>query len=252
MCSMARNDAHKVAMTPQMTRSRWYTARHLDLYQDRTPPPLEERWCDGASGLLDSAAVRLNRWHGRLAPRWQTAYFESLKRDIAVAGGNVVPVLGRALREASIVELAYGSLRTQACRELGLPIFVVIRDMSEHELFPTMIREGAVDWSLFELGTSIVRALDGGLFPSRRKLAEACGLKVELVSVAAEAVGLPEFVIDAFGSPDKLTSSAVNQLARALEEDPDGVERRAKSLQGKLTTSTKGVLAALLSDSART
>ena len=114
----------------------------------------------------------------------------------------------------------------------------------------TMVREGAAGWSLFELGTSIVRALDGGLFASRRTLTDACGLSHQVTSTAIEAARLPNFVVQAFGSSNKLTSAAVSKLAEALGADPVGVERRAKALLVTPPRSSKSVLAVLLGDSA--
>jgi ParB family transcriptional regulator, chromosome partitioning protein len=228
-----------------MTHSDWYTAHHVD----SGLPPREE-WHVGSVKLVDPARVRVNRWHGRASSGLRSAHFESLKRDIAAAGGNVVPVLGCAPPGSSSIELVYGSLRVQACRELGLPAFIVVRGLLEREVFMTMVREGAGGWSLFELGTSIVRALDGGLFASRRTLTDACGLSHQVTSTAIEAARLPNFIVQAFGSPNKLTSAAVSKLAEALEADPAGVECRAKALQGTPTTSSKSVLAALLGDSA--
>jgi ParB family transcriptional regulator, chromosome partitioning protein len=228
-----------------MTHSDWYTAHHVD----SGLPPREERHV-GTAELVDPARVRVNRWHGRAASGLGSAHFESLKRDIAAAGGNVVPVLGCAPPGSSSIELVYGSLRVQACRELGLPAFIVVRNLLEREVFTTMVREGASGWSPFELGTSIVRALDAGLFASRRTLAEACGLRLQVTSGAIEAARLPDLVVQAFGSPNKLTSTAVSRLAGALEADHMGVERRARALLGTSTTSSKNVLAALLGESA--
>jgi hypothetical protein len=71
-----------------------------------------------------------------------------------------------------------------------------------------------------------------------------------VTSIAIKAARLPNFVVQAFGSPNKLMSAAVSKLAEALEADPEGVERRAKALLGTPTTSSKSVLAVLLGDSA--
>jgi len=223
-----------------MTHSSWHTVYHVGSGK----PPIEAQSV-GSVVHIDPAKVRVNRWHGRLGSRFESAHFQSMKRDIAASGGNVVPALGRVLAGSSSVELVYGSLRAQACRELGLPILTVIQDLQEHEVFPTMIREGALRWSLFELGTSVVRALEGGLFPSHRKLAEACGLKLQVTRAAAEAARLPTFVVQAFGSPSRLTSSMVSRLAGALQADPEGVERRAQTLLGEPASSSKKVMAAL-------
>lgn len=212
--------------------------------------PREEKLHVGSVEFVDPARVRVNRWHGRAASGLGSAHFESLKLDIAAAGGNVVPVLGSAPPGSSSIELVYGSLRVQACRELGLKTFIVVQDLLEREAFATMVREGANGWSLFELGTSIVRAFDAGLFPSPRKLADACGLSQQVTFTAIKAATLPDFVVQAFGSPNTLTSMAVRRLAEALEADPVVIERRAKSLLGMPRQSNKRVLAALLGDSA--
>lgn len=233
-----------------MTHHGSFSIHHGDSDERSASPTLAVQRQVGAAGLVDPAAIRVNRSHGRLASRRESTHFQSLKEDIGAAGGNVVPVLGRAVPESSSIELVYGSLCAQACRDLGLPVFIVVQDLLEREVFTTMVREGADGWSLFELGTSIVRALDGGLFASRRALAKACGLKHHVTCAAIEAARLPDFVVQAFDSPNKLTSAAVSRLTGALEADPEGVARRARALLGTPTTSSKGVLAALLGDSA--
>lgn len=203
---------------------------------------------DSLAGLVDPADVHINRWYGRPVPTWQAAKLDELKRDIATTGGNVVPVLGRLASESSSIELVYGSLRTQACLELGLPVFIVVRDMPVQDGFATMIREGSRGWAPFELGMSIERALNAGLFPSSRRLAAACGLPLEVVHTTTQVARLPVAVVEAFGSPAKLTWSAANRLVRAFNSDPEAVKRRALALEPG--GSSKHVLAALLGERA--
>jgi ParB family chromosome partitioning protein len=76
------------------------------------------------------------------------------------------------------------------------------------------------------------RALDEGLYPSMRKLAEAVNVDVSLVSKSVSLARLPEAVVEAFPSPLEIQFRWAQPLSEALQKDPDGTLVRAKALRG--------------------
>ncbi|MFY0022464.1 TyrR/PhhR family helix-turn-helix DNA-binding protein, partial [Acinetobacter baumannii] len=74
---------------------------------------------------------------------------------------------------------------------------------TDHELFSAMDRENRerADLSAFEQGTMYRRALDAGLYPSNRRLAEALGVSHTWVANVLLVADLPPPVIECFRTP---------------------------------------------------
>jgi ParB family chromosome partitioning protein len=130
-------------------------------------------------------------------------------------------------------ELVYGHRRHQACLELGLPVLAVVDNLDDRSLFVEMDREnrGRKDLSAWEQGMMYQRALDQGLFPSNRKLAEAVGADLTNVGRALYLANLPEAVLSAFPSPLDLQYRWATPLKEALEADLEAVETRASEIR---------------------
>lgn len=192
--------------------------------------------------LLDPKSVRRSRWANRHEAAFADEEFEALKAEIASAGGNVQPISVRRVadagdasgEEAVAYELVFGHRRHRACLELGLPVRAMIVEAGDRELFEAMDRENRArkDLSAWEQGVTYRRALDGGLYPSQRKLAESLGVDVSLVSKSLSLARLPETVVGAFASPLDLQYRWAQPLAEALQRDPDGVIARATRIRG--------------------
>lgn len=200
---------------------------------------------DGAQAvrLLDARSVRASRWANRHADSFSDAAFEELKSEIASAGGNVQPASVRRLPEpagsASVqqdgpaYELIFGHRRHRACLELGLPLQAMVVEASDRELFEAMERENRSrkNLSAWEQGTMYRRALDEGLYPSQRKLAEALGVDISLVSKSLSLARLPAGVVAAFRSPLDIQFRWAQPLSEALQRDPDAMLARAAQLR---------------------
>jgi ParB family chromosome partitioning protein len=203
---------------------------------------------DGALPVraLDPRSVRASRWANRHEHSFSDAAFAELKDDIASAGSNVQPVCVRRLAgggpgvlNGSTVdarpeyELVFGHRRHRACLELGLPVQAVVAELSDHQLFEAMERENRSrkNLSAWEQGAMYRRALDEGLYPSQRKLAESLGVDVSLVSKSLSLARLPEAVVGAFASPLDIQFRWAQPLAEALQKDPEGVLARAARLK---------------------
>lgn len=215
---------------------------------------------DGAQPVrqLDPQIVGPSRWANRHEHSFADAAFAELKSDIASAGTNVQPVAVRrvaALLNGSTpgsqpeYELVFGHRRHRACLELGLPMQAMVTDMTDQQLFESMERENRArkNLSAWEQGTMYRRALDEGLYPSQRRLAEALGVDVSLVSKSLTLARLPDAVVGAFASPLDIQFRWAQPLSEALQKDPDGVlARAAKVKQSSVPVAAAQVLAALV------
>ena len=189
---------------------------------------------------LDPATVKPSKWANRHEASFLTTEFHELKAEIAAAGGNVqpikvrpVPVLNGSTPPTEVAfELIFGHRRHRACAELGIPVLAAIEEASDVNLFEQMEREnrGRKNLSAWEQGTMYRRALDDGLYSSLRRLAEALGVDVSLVSKSVSLARLPEAVVAAFQSPLDIQFRWAAPLADAMQKDPDGTLSRARAI----------------------
>jgi len=202
---------------------------------------------DGAkpARLLDPALIIRSRYANRHEVNFTGAEYEQLKAEIGNAGGNVQPIKVRPLAvvpegdKAPQFEVVFGHRRLQACRELGLKVLAVVDALSDTELFVEMDRENRTrkDLSAWEQGAMYQRALDEGLFPSNRKLAEAVGVDLGNLGRALALARLPQEVVQAFASPLDLQFRWAKALSDAAAADRAGLVARAQALaqrQGEL------------------
>ena len=111
-------------------------------------------------------------------------------------------------------------------------MLAVVDNLDDKALFVEMDRENRAreDLSPWEQGVMYRRALELGLFPSNRKLAEAVGVDLTNLGKALALAALPENVIAAFASPLELQYRWAAPLKDAIGVDPEGVRTRAKEL----------------------
>ena len=182
--------------------------------------------------LLDPITVLPTKWANRHASSFGDASFESLKREIASAGGNVQPIKVRKSRDTKY-EIVFGHRRHRACLELGLPVLAsVVSSMDDHTLWQEMERENRArqDLTPFEQGRHYRKALDAGLYPSIRRLAEAIGVDISQAAKVIRIADLPDEVLGAFRSPCDIQVNWSTKLHAAVERDPDGILKRARKL----------------------
>ncbi|CAN7368848.1 ParB/RepB/Spo0J family partition protein [Variovorax sp. LjRoot178] len=210
------------------------------------------KW-DGSmpTSLLDPTTIVRSRFANRHLKSFQTADFARLKDSIALAGGNVQPILVVKKPDDEGFELVFGHRRHQACLELGLPVLALIWDkpLSAEGHFLAMERENRerTDLSAFEAGTSYQAALNEGFCRSERQLAEAIGVHRRWVGKCLRVARLPPAIVEAFDSPLDIKPAHAEAIQAALEENSKAVLKRAEKLrqrQGKLRVSA--VVAGLL------
>ena len=161
--------------------------------------------------------------------------FEDLKRDIAAQGRNVQPIKVRRLNDSSgKYEIIFGHRRHRACLELGIEVLAtIVEGLDDKHLFIEMDRENRQrkDLRPYEVGCMYAQALDEGLFPSARKLAEDVGIDQSQLTKALALARLPADVLQAFTSPLDLQYRWVADLNEALQRDPDFALAIAKAIR---------------------
>ena len=208
-----------------------------------------------ATRLLDPKRITWSVWANRDVANFTGPEFEELKAEISSAGGNVQPIKVRALPPGGEFdfEVVFGHRRHKGCLELGVPVLAMVDNLGEAELFAEMDRENRArkNLSAWEQGRMYLRALEKGLFPSNRQLAERVGADLAQVGKALSLARLPQGVIEAFASPLDLQYRWAKLLSDANDVDSTGLAARAE--KAKLlgpTRSPKDVLNALLAANA--
>jgi ParB family chromosome partitioning protein len=182
---------------------------------------------------LDPINIKASHWANRNEASFLTKDFEALKAEIESSGGNVQPIKVRPISgKQGAYEIVFGHRRHRACLELGIDVLALIEDLSDVDLFAQMDRENRqrADLRPYEQGVMYARALDEGLFPSLRKMAEALGVDASNASKAISLARLPESVLAAFESPLLLQQAWSSSLTEALQKNPDVVIARAKDI----------------------
>lgn len=184
---------------------------------------------------LDPKAIKASRWANRSEASFLSSDFEALKAEVESAGGNVQPIKVRPVAgKHGEYEIVFGHRRHRACLELGIDVLALIEELSDVDLFAQMDRENRqrADLRPYEQGVMYARALDEGLFPSLRKMAEALGVDASNASKAISLARLPAGVLAAFESPLVLQQAWASSLTEAIQQNPDLVVARAKDLSG--------------------
>lgn len=184
---------------------------------------------------LDPTRVKPSSLANRHELAYTNAAYASLKISVEQTGGNVQPILVRASADGQY-EIVFGHRRHRACLELGLPVLAAVwaGSMSDLDLFVQMDRENREreDLSAFEQGAMYATALEQGLFPSQRRLAESLGVSHTWVRRTIGVAELPTAIVEAFGSPLMIQPIHAEAITAAMETDRKGVLRRAEKLRG--------------------
>ncbi len=206
---------------------------------------------------LNAASVGVSVYANRHADEFATQEFLDLLEEVEKAGRNVQPILVRRVkgRGATEYEVIYGHRRLRACQDLKLPVWAIVAEATDEELFLAMDMENRQrkNPSPFELGDSYRRALENGLFSSLRDLAKKIHADHSLTAKAYGIATLPPEVLAAFPSPTDIQYRWGKQLSDALQKDPEGVIKRATAIKAARATKAQTasqVLAGLLAQSA--
>lgn len=183
---------------------------------------------------LDPKNIKPSHWANRNEASFANKDFAALKAEIESAGGNVQPIKVRpAAGKSGEFEIVFGHRRHRACLELGLDVLALVEELTDAALFAQMDRENRqrADLRPIEQGVMYAKALDEGLFPSNRKLAESLGVDVGGVGKLLALARLPSDVLNAFESPLEIQFQWGAVLSAAVQKDPDIVLSKAKEIQ---------------------
>ena len=189
-----------------------------------------------AARLIDPKRVNASKFANRHELNYAGPDFAALRAEIENAGGNVQAIKVRQVAssgaEEARFEVVFGHRRHRACLELGLPVLAVVDNLDDRTLFVEMDRENRSrkDLSAWEQGTMYRRALQQGLFPSNRRLADAVGVDLSALGKALALAELPEPLVRAFASPLALQFRWAKPLGQALAANRDAVLACAQAL----------------------
>lgn len=202
-----------------------------------------------AAKKLDPQLIDASRWANRHPDSFKSGAFSRFKAEIAEAGGNVQPILVRR-KDDGRFELVFGHRRHRACLELGLPVLALVASQAidDLQLFAAMERENRerADLTPYEQGVHYKRALEAGLYPSRRRLAEALGVSHTWVANTLLVAELPESVTGCFRSPLEIQHRHAKAIAEALDRDRKVVLRRAEKLRASAARPSAAAVASIL------
>lgn len=186
---------------------------------------------------IDPINIQSSNWANRHEMSFDSKEFRELKDEIQSKGGNVQPIKVRPTRgQTGKYEIVFGHRRHRACLELGLPVLAVIEDLDDVELFCQMDRENRQRAALrpYEQGMMYSKALNEGLFPSARKMAESVGADLSNLGKTLNLVRLPSQVINAFTSPLDMQLRWATELTRVSLRDPDFVLSTANAIKNEI------------------
>lgn len=210
---------------------------------------LEEFAGASATRQIDPNKIIPSKWANRHEQSFSNDEFQQLKEEIASSNGNIQPIKVRPLAgRVGQYELVFGHRRHRACKELDIPVLAVIEEMGDADLFCQMDRENRERSPLrpYEAGMTYAKALDEGLFPSARKLAESASIDLSLLGKALTLARLPSDVIKAFPSPLDLQYRWASEITLAMQKDPDLVLSRAKDILNQSPRPSASQVLALL------
>lgn len=192
------------------------------------------------SHLLDPTSIKPSKWANRHEASFATFEFDEFKAEIRAAGRNVQPIKVRPVsaedgssgESVEGFEVIFGHKRHRACLELGIPVLAIIEQATDVSLFEQMEREnrGRKNLSAWEQGSMYRRALDEGLYPSLRRLAESLNVDVSLVSKGVALARLPDEVVAAFQSPLDIQFRWATPLAEAVKKNAEATLATARAL----------------------
>lgn len=194
-----------------------------------------------AERQIPAKLIRHGKFRDRHALGFKDAKFEELKASIQKEGGNTQAVLVRPLAERDAegheFEAVWGHRRHIACLEAGMPVNVIVRELSDREAVALMtlenkLREGL---SQFELAGKYKTWLVEGLFENQQAIADQEGLNQATISRIMAINDLPDELVERMDDPRKITGKWAAKVLAVVKKDRAGVLKRLSATSGKLT-----------------
>lgn len=213
---------------------------------------------EGAIRYLDPVTIAPSRWSAVENSTLRGPAFDRLKSAIERFGGNVQPIKVRSTDgpllpfttgcepDLERFEVVFGYSRLLACLELGLPVYALVECLSDHQLAQQFVSEFSShpSWRPWRLSLFVKRTIDGGLFPSLRRMADALAMDNSEAGLLYELASLPEVVRRAFANIN-FTPTHARKLILAFQRDPDSITRNAAMAGPAKRGTASSVLAGL-------
>jgi ParB family chromosome partitioning protein len=226
------NSKSLAATAPGAEFQRVADTRSQMLKENETLKAQVQAW-DGAvpTRKIPTNLIVRSKFANRHETNFDSEEFASLRDEIKNAGGNVQPIKVRPV-EGGKFEVVFGHRRLEACRLNRLDVLAIVEELDDQALFVEMDRENRSrkDLSPWEQGVMYQRAIQEGLFPSNKKLAEALGVDVTNLGKAISLAELPVEIVDAFASPLDLQYRWAKPLREAFAANPNACIAHAKKL----------------------
>lgn len=189
--------------------------------------------------LLDADIV--DPWKYADRPEDEFGDLEELTESIR-AHGQETPALVRPSAVKGRYELIYGRRRWTVCKDLGLKLKVVIKDLDDQAAFQKMYLENSSrkDLSPWARANSYKKALEAKLYASESALAAHLGIHRGSLGNIMCLTRLPSEVVEAIG-PQGMSKMGV-QTAKAilsLTKDPENLPKIVE-MADKIATGTVG------------
>jgi ParB family chromosome partitioning protein len=182
----------------------------------------------GGQGRQRGVIVRVNPFRCRMWPLHDRLgdYIteESCRAEIEsfTRYGQLVPALGRALREDRDcdVELIYGARRLFVAQHLNVPLHVELLELSDKQALVAMDIENRHrrDISAYERGVNYARWLRTKYFNSQDEIAHALKISTSQVSRLLKLAQLPAVIVNAFASPLEIREGWGVELSKAWQD----------------------------------
>lgn len=226
-------DGSRQAATPVGSAMEETQRKKSEMLQQNEGLKAELAKWDGASPakLLDPSEIVRGPFANRHLTNFTTDEFYELKAEISAAGGLIQPIKVRPTVDGKY-EIIYGHRRHEACRQLGIKVKALIEDTDDQQSFVQMEFENRSQKKLspWEQGKTYLLAIEMGIYPSNKQLAQAINVDLGSLGRIIELAKLPDEVVQAFSSPLELQYSWAAPLRDAVKQNRGAVIAKAKSI----------------------
>lgn len=164
---------------------------------------------------------------------------ESLTESIRIHGQETAALV-RPAKTKGRYELIYGHRRWMVCRDLGIKLRCIVREMDDKTAHKKMVlensdREAISSWAR---ALNFKKAIDNGLYPSESALAASLGIHRSSLSNIMAFTRIPADVAEAIGPMSKVgvqTAKAIVTLCKSEEQREFVIKNAEKIAAGAMT-----------------
>jgi ParB family chromosome partitioning protein len=168
---------------------------------------------------LDTDLIEDSPYRDRADWGFEGEAFERLIRTI-VQEGQLVPVaVRRKPDDPDRYEIIWGHRRVRACRNLGIKVRAVVREVDTRSLALLMDLENTQreNLSTIERARKYRKLIDDGVFATQNELAVHFRMSEGHTSKLLLVAGLPDVVVQAMGDPGRVSYRQWLRLANGLK-----------------------------------